>query len=1299
MREQWARAAKSGGVVTEDGVLLQPAAVAALPPARLAELKTHGDLWSKGLTYEQVQAALQAGAAATPTADAPVAADNGAAAEGTPTAQPSDASTATAVATLTESSAGSAATASAAADASSVQPAGAAASGVDAAVAAVQSAKDADAAVAVASSFASQAAEAAEASAEPGTEPAASSAARVLVAEVSADGHPASLYGNIDDDDVDAAAAAAAVTDSASSVSSFGGSAQADSPLSADATVSQEQRTASELQPPSAAVSAPSATGHSPNSSQHHAASAAATSHADGSAAVPAEDAESEFVLLLPDLLAQGLPSAGVLDALRQSSQSAAHTAAGGVGVLDAPATTAAEWVQQHRAGMQSLPQLLAAVRDRRARAAAAQLDAAPKPPAASPPQQAPIEDAVEDGGFFSAIGSGLSTVGSSISSVGSGFASAWSSVKGLVGLGDDAAAANAAAEAAATAEAEAAAAALAAQDAADRQALMQPLLDATLPLPLLTAASWPLRRPTAARPHSRRSCGAFGGRYLSSWPTSQPPVELLPLSAPDADLHVGVGPGPSAAAIADASAALSAALRTSNRLPVAVRFADRMRHLTADVMLDAHHEAHPSTEHAGILAAARSVRGPGTVPPRAYDVTLLGLYSALSSRVSATKRPSATDGVRCLRSLGRRRAACVLAGVAHDDFPPELSTAAWLTSELVEQPHAADLVPQAAVVGRRTTAAGTGWAAAPAATAASAGSTLSGSGGGGAVANAAAAALAETAAFMATFPYDQPNATTWPAPAPVHTGIPHRVSPVLATPEPEDLAQGADASFPAPPPAVASPASDATADAVDDEEAHQQLEWETRVRSLRQSLQHVASQAWSKAEPTTRSTYGWHAAHPLLPVPIDFTRIGWTELPADAPAHATAHAATAAEGSAGTLAGHPPAHKLPPRFGMPVLASLARLPMVTPDVIHVSKPSDADAALALSPLALAWQKAIASVSPTPTTAPLSQAATLLQVLGAPLFMFNKPALTLGAVQLPGEHTSQVSDASGSADAAAAEGVPPATPPVADDDVSVYLLPVWHPRRLASVCPAPAGSTASSSARPPPVLYNGLGAGVFYCTASDRLRAQLDAAAKLSAARSSAAAAAASAAADLPPPTEDAGDMVVNVGPAGARRQVALRRGGFLEAEMSWIFGGDEMLGLPPSQMPHYISAEERRGMAQHLQQHNAVKAYVSKPSATTDGSAASAAAASDGGRKKTLSGPFSRDFLRRVQQRLLGSPARPEPGDAPAAATGAAETVAAAGAAGAAAHAATPEPFHVPGFGPVATGARDGRDGPAAAE
>jgi len=234
------------------------------------------------------------------------------------------------------------------------------------------------------------------------------------------------------------------------------------------------------------------------------------------------------------------------------------------------------------------------------------------------------------------------------------------------------------------------------------------------------------------------------------------------------------------------------------------------------------------------------------------------------------------------------------------------------------------------------------------------------------------------------------------------------------------------------------------------------------------------------------------------------------------------------------------------------------------------------------------------------------QAQTLMFALGAPLRGVQRPLLTLGAVQLPTRHGAgaAASSAGGGADGAATED-------------SLYLLPVWHRRRLAM--PTAASRPPSHGAA---TIYNGLGSGVFYANACDRLRCDLAAA---TAATAAGAAGYGSGYGSGGGGGSGGGDAVIlNAGPPERRVQMVVKNPRFLEEALSYAYGSDEMLGPPPSQIAEVLTPRQLHTAATRLQGSGAVKAYP-------DGDATRAPP------DRGLAGRFSGDFLRRVRARILG--------------------------------------------------------------
>lgn len=114
----------------------------------------------------------------------------------------------------------------------------------------------------------------------------------------------------------------------------------------------------------------------------------------------------------------------------------------------------------------------------------------------------------------------------------------------------------------------------------------------------------------------------------------------------------------------------------------------------------------------------------------------------------------------------------------------------------------------------------------------------------------------------------------------------------------------------------------------------------------------------------------------------------------------------------------------------------------------------------------------------------LAHAETMLYCLGAPVCMYRRPLVTLGAAQTAAS--------------------------VSNEDVDVFLLPVWHPRRLCSseqlhaAAGKAAGSPGASStthhdddglwatSKHTPTAYLGYGASLFASTARASARARYD---------------------------------------------------------------------------------------------------------------------------------------------------------------------------------------------------------------
>jgi hypothetical protein len=287
-------------------------------------------------------------------------------------------------------------------------------------------------------------------------------------------------------------------------------------------------------------------------------------------------------------------------------------------------------------------------------------------------------------------------------------------------------------------------------------------------------------------------------------------------------------------------------------------------------------------------------------------------------------------------------------------------------------------------------------------------------------------------------------------------------------------------------------------------------------------------------------------------------------------------------------------------------------------------------------------------------------AETLMSMLGFPIAsMHTRSLLTLGAVQVPSAARPKpwggVEDPS-TTDAAAA-------PPQAEEEPELFLLPVWHPKRLltsdrwrqapSDIGAAEATSTAASrTPRALPIVYTGLGSGLFLDNAKARLRLQL--AEVFGGAEASNAADATAAAA----PAQRSGglfadrghSLVLEMGPLSLELPK-----GELSGEEALSVGNEDLqaAGLPRGPMLRVVPPQVIADLVDRLRRTRAVKAYQaagpgpSARSGSPDGAAGGEGAGEGAGPQLAgwrLSKAFSIDTLRRIRRRVVGEVALRSP-------------------------------------------------------
>jgi hypothetical protein len=378
-----------------------------------------------------------------------------------------------------------------------------------------------------------------------------------------------------------------------------------------------------------------------------------------------------------------------------------------------------------------------------------------------------------------------------------------------------------------------------------------------------------------------------------------------------------------------------------------------------------------------------------------------------------------------------------------------------------------------------------------------------------------------------------------------------------------------------------------------------QEAELHSHIRFLRHSLRELYGNHWDAVTPgvpASSTVYG--SLHPLLPPPIQLTRM----CVASKTAHESLRALDYADSTRSRTSLQACA---------PFMADFLRLPLFAPSwFIEDSR----TAPRPLSMKSWAYWRALTRHFPDSAVLDGQHAVSMMSCLG--VLNFRRPAITLGAVRL------QSADASLDGGNSSAAGT---------DDM-MYLLPVAHPKRIRQ-----AFRGRKDVQQGQPSVFTGYGSGVYYHNACERLRLQIQDAVRATA-----------------PLASEPDAFVMNIGPAEARMQIAIPQSRFLEEEMSYMYGSDELMGPPPSQVPHALSNARLRAVADKLQQSRSVKAYAlgdTRPS-----------------RSQGIAGALDGDFLRRVRVRILGKAAYAGDPDTPASPG-----------------ADLQPPIDIPGFGPPA--------------
>jgi len=290
-------------------------------------------------------------------------------------------------------------------------------------------------------------------------------------------------------------------------------------------------------------------------------------------------------------------------------------------------------------------------------------------------------------------------------------------------------------------------------------------------------------------------------------------------------------------------------------------------------------------------------------------------------------------------------------------------------------------------------------------------------------------------------------------------------------------------------------------------------------------------------------------------------------------------------------------------------------------------------------------------------------AETLMTMLGFPIAsMHTRSLLTLGAVQVPS--AARTKPSGGAEDPSTTDAA--AAPPQADEEPELFLLPVWHPKRLLTSdrwrrSPSDVGASDSMSAdacrlpRALPIVYTGLGSGLFLDNAKARLRLQL--AEAFGGAETPDAADATAAA-----PAQRSGGLFADRGHAFVLEMGPLSLElpkGELSGEEALSVGNEDLqaAGLPRGPMLRVVPPQVIADLADRLRRTRAVKAYQAAGglgpgarSGSPDGVAGSEGSEEGAGPQLSgwrLSKAFSIDTLRRIRRRVVGEAAlrAPSPG------------------------------------------------------